>query len=80
MIEVDVPLSPYINIMLRLVRMAGEEETPELYAKVIRPIDTSSKHYLVHFTSVPPGIQAQLRGLADEAGPESPDPRFYPQD
>jgi len=67
-IEVPSPLSRYDNIMLRLVGMAGEEKAPELYAKVIRPIETSSKRYLIHFTSVPPVIKAQLRGLASRVG------------
>ena len=42
----------------------SKEETRELYAKVIRPLDESSKRYLIDFTSLPPPIQARLRRLA----------------
>jgi hypothetical protein len=49
--------------------MLGDiEKSSELYAKVIRPFDTSPKRYLIHFTSVPPGIKAKLRGLASGVG------------
>jgi hypothetical protein len=53
--------------MFRLEAEAGQEEAgeeaPELYAKVIRPLDEASNRYLIHFTSVPPGIQARLDRL-----------------
>jgi adenylate cyclase len=62
-VETAAPLPRYANIMLRLEVEAVEEEVPELYAKVIRPLDQSSKRYLIHFTSVPPGVRARLRGL-----------------
>jgi adenylate cyclase len=57
-------LARYVNIMLRLEGENSKEEVPELYAKVIQPLDESSKRYLIHFTSVPPGMQARLRRLA----------------
>ncbi|MEE8590929.1 MAG: adenylate/guanylate cyclase domain-containing protein [Spirochaetia bacterium] len=66
-IEAVGPLPRYANIMFRLEAEAGEEaaggEAPELYAKVIRPLDEASNRYLIHFTSVPPGIQARLDRL-----------------
>jgi adenylate cyclase len=62
-LESAQPLSRYVNIMLRLEVETGEEEVPELYAKVIRPFEQSSKRYLIHFTSVPPGIRARLHNL-----------------
>jgi class 3 adenylate cyclase len=68
LLEVSGPLSCYANIMLRLEGGAGEEEAPELYAKVIRPLDESSKRYLIHFTSVPPGMLAWLRRLPSRPG------------
>ena len=62
-IETADPLSRYANIMLRLEGEAGKEEGSELYAKVIRKLDESSKRYVIHFTSVPPGIQVRLHRL-----------------
>jgi adenylate cyclase len=63
-IEATGPLPRYANIMFRLEAEVGEEaageEAPELYAKVIRPLDEASNLYLIHFTSIPPGIQARL--------------------
>jgi adenylate cyclase len=64
------PLTRYANIMLRLEREADKEETPELYAKVIRPIDEASNRYLIHFTSVPTGMRARLQRLSNRV--ESP--------
>ncbi len=62
-IEVTGQLPPYINIMLRLEMEDCEEKSPEVYAKVIHPVDESGKRYLIHFTSVTPGLQAQLHRL-----------------
>jgi adenylate cyclase len=69
-VEITGPLPRYANIMLRLPGEAGEPESPELYAKVIHPRDESGKRYLIHFTSVPPGMQARLQRLA--AGAKGP--------
>jgi hypothetical protein len=41
--------------------------SPELYAKVIQPLDESGKRYLIHFTWVPPDMQVQLHRLTDGA-------------
>lgn len=62
-VETASLLPRYANIMLRLEAEAGEKEAPELYAKVIRPLDESSKRYLIHFTSVPPGMRERLHKL-----------------
>ena len=64
-VEVTGPLPPHTNIMLRLVVQDGEDESPEVYAKVMHPIDESGKRYLIHFTSVTPGLQAKLQRLVN---------------
>jgi len=61
------PLPVFSNLLLRLEAVAGENEVPELYAKVIRPFDESSDRYLIHFTSVPPGVRARLNRLVDQS-------------
>jgi adenylate cyclase len=61
--EAAGPLPRYANIMLRLEWEAGEEEAPELYAKVIRPLEESSRRYLIHFTSIPPRMRTRLDRL-----------------
>jgi hypothetical protein len=60
-IETAETLPRYANIMLRFEAANGEEKTPELYAKVIRPLDDSENRYLIHFTSVSPGARERLR-------------------
>jgi adenylate cyclase len=62
-IEGADPLPRYANIMLRLESEAAEEEALELYAKVIRPLEESSRRYLIHFTSIPPGMRTRLDRL-----------------
>ncbi|MBM4295533.1 MAG: hypothetical protein FJ126_11625 [Deltaproteobacteria bacterium] len=64
-VEVTDSLPPHTNIMLRLEMEAGEEESPEVYAKVMHQLDESDRGYLIHFTSVPPGVRAQLHRLAN---------------
>jgi adenylate cyclase len=58
-------LPQHANIMLRLEVEAAEEESPEAYAKVMRPVDESAKRHLIHFTSVTPSLQAHLHQLID---------------
>jgi hypothetical protein len=62
----SVPI--YSNLLLRLEAMPGEEEVPELYAKVIRPLDPTSNRRLIQFTSVPPAVRVRLNGLAGQGG------------
>ena len=66
-IEAHSPLPVFSNLLLRLEAVAGEEEVPELYAKVLRPLDKSGGRYLIHFTSVPPGVRARLNRLVDQS-------------
>ena len=69
-IEAEGPLPRYTNIMLKLEVGNGEEEVPELYAKVIRALNESSKLYLIHFTSIAPAVRAILNQLL--TGDEGP--------
>ncbi len=66
-IEARGPLPVFSNILLRLEAVAGEEEVPELYAKVLRPFGESGNRHFIHFTSVPPGVRARLSRLADRS-------------
>ena len=66
-VEVSGRLPRRTNIMFRLEGGIGEEESPELYAKVIQPFDELGKRYLIHFTWVPPDIQVRLQRLLDGA-------------
>jgi adenylate cyclase len=66
-VEVTSQLPRRANIMFRLEGRSGEEESPELYAKVIQPVDELGKRYLIHFTWVPPDIQVRLHRLTDGA-------------
>lgn len=60
------------NIVLR-VRNANRhgEETPELYAKVVRVLQGPENTYLIHFTSVSPGMRVLL-GMASESDGGAP--------
>lgn len=62
-IEVNGSLPPHTNIMLRLLVEEGEDESLEVYAKVMHPMEESGQCYLIHFTSVTPELQAQLYRL-----------------
>ena len=65
-VELTGPLPPHTNIMLQLELEAIQDESPEVYAKVLQPVNESGLCYLIHFTSVPPGVQAQLHRLVNE--------------
>jgi adenylate cyclase len=58
-IETGGPLARYTNLLLRLEAKV-DGEVPEIYAKVIRPLDESRYRYIVHFTSVSPGMRTWL--------------------
>jgi adenylate cyclase len=62
-IEARGSLPVFSNILLRLEAVVGENEVPELYAKVLRPFDESAGRHLIHFTSVPPSVRARLNRL-----------------
>jgi adenylate cyclase len=66
-VELSGQLPRRTNIMFRLGGRSAEEESPELYAKVIQPVDELGKRYLIHFTWVPPDMQVRLRRLTDGA-------------
>jgi len=61
-IETGGPLERYTNLLLRLEAKV-DGEVPEIYAKVIRPLDESTNHYVIHFTSVSPGVRRWLAHL-----------------
>jgi adenylate cyclase len=71
-LEVAGPLPRYANIMLRLEAEEGEEEAPEVYAKVLRPLDGSRERYLIHFTSITPSMRGRLHRLLSRARNCSP--------
>jgi adenylate cyclase len=58
--EAAGPLARYTNIMVRLKAEARGEEVPEFYAKVIRPFEEEKYRYIIHFTSVSPGMREWL--------------------
>jgi adenylate cyclase len=66
-VEVAGQLPQHSNIMFRLGGRSGEEGSPELYAKVIHPLDELGKRYLIHFTWVPPDMQVRLQRLTEGA-------------
>jgi adenylate cyclase len=69
-VELAGQLARRTNIMLRLQGSSGEEASPELYAKVIQPVDELGQRYLIHFTWVPPDMQVRLQQLIDgDQGP-----------
>ena len=70
-LDASGPLERYSNIMLQFEEKIGEEDAAELYAKVLRPMDTTSNRYLIHFTSIPPGLKKWLKELASTAGKSS---------
>jgi len=59
-LEAAGPMAPYTNILVRIEEDADREAVPELYAKVIRPLDESRHRYVVHFTSVAPAMRDRL--------------------
>jgi hypothetical protein len=63
-LEVGEALLLNSDILLRLPATECGGEGPELYAKVLRPVDTARNRCLVHFTSVPPAAEARLRRLS----------------
>jgi adenylate cyclase len=62
-VEVPGPLTAHSNIMLRFELDTGEEKSSEVYAQVMHPLEEAGKRYLIHFTSVTPGLQAHLYRL-----------------
>ena len=65
LIDVEGHLEERANLMLRLEGKIGEHKSPDLYAKVLKPLTKSGKRYLIHFTSIPPDMQVGLQRLTD---------------
>jgi adenylate cyclase len=61
LLETADSLTRYANIMLRFSEETDDDQ--EMYAKVIRPYDESSKSYIIHFTSIPAVLRARLDQL-----------------
>ena len=57
------PLTQHSNIILYLEGDSNQEESPELYAKVIRILTEPENGCVLHFTSVSPDMQVQLDRL-----------------
>jgi adenylate cyclase len=70
-LEAHGPVPVYSNLLLRLEAVPGEAEAPELYAKVLRHLADSGGRWLIHFTSVPPGVRARLNRLLERIGDQS---------
>ncbi len=62
-LQTPKPAPAYSNLLIRLQPLPGETETPELYAKVIRPLEEPGDRYLIHFTSMPPSVRARLASV-----------------
>ena len=62
-LEARSPMPVYSNLLLRLEAVPGENEPPELYAKVIRSLEESVNRYLIQFTSVPASVRDRLNRL-----------------
>lgn len=63
MLKVSTPIPDYSNLLVRLEKAAGDQEVPELYAKVVRSINEPDPHCLIHFTSVPPRVRSRIDRL-----------------
>jgi adenylate cyclase len=59
-VEAAGHLPRHANIVLRPEGEAPGEKLPEMYAKVLRPVDEPAKGYLIHFTSAAPGLRGKL--------------------
>ncbi len=68
LLQTTSPLARHSNIILRLEKASGQE-IPELYAKVIRILESPPESCIVHFTSVSPAMQAELDRLRALSGP-----------
>ncbi len=65
LVEVAGSLPPHANLMLRVEVESGAEKSEEIYAKVMQPLDESANRYVIHFTSVPPGLRGWLQRLVN---------------
>jgi len=66
-VETSGNLPQHANIMLQLEVESEAGKPEEGYAKVVQPIDEASRRYVIHFTSIPPGMRAWLHRLVNPA-------------
>jgi adenylate cyclase len=65
-VETSGNLPQHANIMLQLEVEPEAGKSEEVYAKVVQPLDAASRRYVIHFTSVPPGIRTRLHRLVNQ--------------
>lgn len=63
-LKVRTPLPAYSNLLVRLEKQAGDQDVPELYAKVLHFLDETESQCLIHFTSVPPPLRSLISLLS----------------
>jgi len=68
-VETSGNLPQHANIMLQLEVESEAGKPEEGYAKVVQPIDEASRRYVIHFTSIPPGMRAWLHRLLNPVKP-----------
>ena len=64
-VETSGNLLQHANIMLQLEVESEAGKSEEVYAKVVQPLDEASRRYVIHFTSIPPGMRAWLQRLVN---------------
>ena len=64
-VETSGKLPQHANIMLQLEVESEAGKSEEVYAKVVQPLDEASRRYVIHFTSIPPGMRAWLHRLVN---------------
>ena len=62
-LKVCSPLPDYANLLLRWEAAEGDKAMPEVYAKMLHPLDESDTHCLIHFTSAPPDVRSWIDQL-----------------
>jgi class 3 adenylate cyclase len=63
------PLEPWSDIRMKLTSLNGEELSGDLYAKVMSPLAGEVLGFSVHFTSIPPAIEAYFYHLITSRAP-----------
>ena len=64
-VETSGNLPQHANIMLQLEVESEAGRSEEVYAKIVQPLDEASRHYVIHFTSISPGMRAWLHRLVN---------------
>ena len=65
-LQITSALQLLSNLKIKLTTGSGPALDDELFAKVIRCLDTSPYTYLVHFTSIPLSFTTMVRALVGE--------------